>query len=528
LVSETTPDAADAGGVQPQGTSGLALAGTGIAVGIAGLLLGTSALMPGLGLWDTGELQTVGPVLGTAHPTGFPAWVVLGWLASVVLGPVGEPALRMNVLSAILLGVAGGATAVAAGRLSGRWALGAAAGFGLVATPIAWRIGTRADVHALHLALVAVLIALLVEWAHRQRTGSPTATRWLVAVAVVVGVALANHRLTVFLLPGIAAYVAVVDPAILRRPRVLLGLPALALAVAAVLYLELPLRAGPLRAPLVYGAPETWEGFWYVVLGVQFGGAFTSPLEDPGRLIGELSRLLAGQLGPLAGLLLPAAVATVVRRPTYALLTIPGALATWLFATSYENADIERYYLGPAVFAWTWLAVGAGALLDLLMAAVRGSVEGGAGRRRWVAPAAAAGAAVLLVGPSIMALPSRHDRLDGGGDIVGRAWLEGAIETLEPDAVVVSWWSYSTPLWYAQHVEGRISGIWVVDDRTRLDEDLGSIYDVIDAQLGRRPVYAVRVEPSDLAGLVRRYRLESLPMPMGQSLTRILGPRMDP
>jgi len=83
-------------------------------------------------------------------------------------------------------------------------------------------------------------------------------------------------------------------------------------------------------------------------------------------------------------------------------------------------------------------------------------------------------------------------------------------------------------LWYAQHVEGRIPGVWVVDDRTRLDEDLGSIYDVIDAHLGRRPVYAVRVEPSDLAGLVRRYRLESLPMPMGQSLTRILEPRTDP
>ena len=31
-----------------------------------------SALMPGLGFWDTGEYQTVGPLLGTAHPTGFP------------------------------------------------------------------------------------------------------------------------------------------------------------------------------------------------------------------------------------------------------------------------------------------------------------------------------------------------------------------------------------------------------------------------------------------------------------------------
>ncbi len=527
-MSDPAPDPTDAGGAPHERPSGLALGVAGVAVGLVGLALGATAIMPGLGLWDTGELQTVGPVLGTAHPTGFPAWVILGWLASVILGPVGEPALRMNVLSAVLLGVAGGATTVAAGRLSGRWALGAAAGIGLVATPIAWRIGTRADVHALHLALVAVLVALLVEWAQRQRDGSATAARWLVAVAVVVGVALANHRLTVFLLPGVAAYVALVDPGILRRPRLLLGLPTLALVVAALLYLELPLRAGPFRAPLVYGAPETWEGFWYVVLGVQFGGAFASPLGDVGRLIDAQSRFLAGQLGPLAALLLPAVVATVVRRPAYALLTVPGAIVTWLFASSYENADIERYYLGPAVFAWTWLAIGAGVLVDLLVAALRDQGGGLAGRRRLVPPIVAAGAAVLLVLPSIVVLPSRHGRVDAGEDIVGRAWLEGAIEVLEPDAVVVSWWSYSTPLWYAQHVEGRIPGVRVVDDRTRLDEDLGSIYDVIDAHLGRRPVYAVRVEPSDVAGLVRRYRLESLPMPMGQSLTRILEPRTDP
>ena len=39
--------------------------------------------------------------------------------------------------------------------------------------------------------------------------------------------------------------------------------------------------------------------------------------------------------------------------------------------------------------------------------------------------------------------------------------------------MVVSWWSYSTPLWYAQIVEGRRPDIFIVDDRTRLDQGLG-------------------------------------------------------
>jgi hypothetical protein len=37
------------------------------------------AMLPGVAFWDTGELQAVGPLMGTAHPTGFPTYVLLGW-----------------------------------------------------------------------------------------------------------------------------------------------------------------------------------------------------------------------------------------------------------------------------------------------------------------------------------------------------------------------------------------------------------------------------------------------------------------
>ena len=67
-----------------------------------------------------------------------------------------------------------------------------------------------------------------------------------------------------------------------------------------------------------------------------------------------------------------------------------------------------------------------------------------------------------------------------------------SLQTLEPGAMIVSWWSYSTPLWYAQLVEGRRPDIAIVDDRTRLDENLGDLTDVIDANLGKRPVYVIR------------------------------------
>ena len=39
------------------------------------------------------EFQAVGPSSGTAHPTGFPTYTLLGWLASVVLQPFGDAGL---------------------------------------------------------------------------------------------------------------------------------------------------------------------------------------------------------------------------------------------------------------------------------------------------------------------------------------------------------------------------------------------------------------------------------------------------
>ena len=54
-------------------------------------------------------------------------------------------------------------------------------------------------------------------------------------------------------------------------------------------------------------------------------------------------------------------------------------------------------------------------------------------------------------------------------------WTDHALDVMEPDAAIVSWWSYSTPLWYAQRVEGRRPDITIIDDRTRLDENLGGL-----------------------------------------------------
>jgi hypothetical protein len=514
-------------------------------VALVALGAASMALLPGVAFWDTGELQAVGPLMGTAHPTGFPTYVLLGWLASVVLQPFGEPAFRMNLLSALCLAVAAGVTVDLVRALTGWLVIGVAAGIAMALTPIAWAIGTHAETHSLHLALVAILLWLLVAWDARVRGAGPRESRgeepaaridrgdrFLIAAAVVFGLAVGNHSLTLLLAIPVGLYVLAVDPAIWRRGRLVLSCAGVLALTLVVVYLELPLRAGPFRAALVYGTPNTWEGFKYIVLAEQFQGSLTDPFGDLPRKFGELVTRTIAQYGILAPLIPFAFIVTAVRRPRYALLTGSAAAITCFFAASYVNADINRYYLGPALMAWTWLAIMAAAAVELLTGVGDPRTEprspSGADLRAPSDTRRRAGLAALVISialllPTVFEAPARYAAVDARRQVAAAIWTAHTFDVMERNAVIVSWWSYSTPLWYAQRVEGDRPDVTIIDDRTRLDENLGGLTDVIDANLGVRPVYVIRLDRSEVALLAARYDLDYIDGGDASFLTRVIG-----
>jgi hypothetical protein len=480
-------------------------------VGVVAFVACRLAMMPGLGFWDTAELQVVAPVMGTAHPTGFPTYVLLGWLANLVLAPFGEAAFRMNLFAGLCIAAAAAVTVDLVRTLTRSTALGVMAGLGLALTTIVWKNGTQAEAHALHLVLIAILLRLLVAWEQDERD------RTLIAAAAVYGLAAGNHSLTLLLAPPIVLYVLAVDREVLRRPRFLVACLGTAVATLALVYLELPLRAGPFRAPLVYGRPETWDGFWYIALAEQFRGSVVGPFEDLPAKAADLIARTVDAFGPLAALVPLAFVVTAIRRPRYAILTGTTVALTCFFAASYINAMIDRYYIVPVLMAWTWLAVLAEAI-----ARAAGDVVAGERRPHRVVTAALV---IALLIPTLIELERRYERVDRSGDTYARSWVDTALARMEPGAIVVSWWSYSTSLWYAQVIEGRRPDIDIIDDRTRLDRGLGDIYDVIDANLPHRPVYVIRIEPPEVAGVAGRYVLEQLEGFDPSMLARVVAKR---
>jgi hypothetical protein len=515
------------------------------AAGLLTLLFVLPTLAPGVLNWDTAEFQTVGPVLGTAHPTGYPSYIILGWLASIVLQPFGDPAYRMNLLQAILAAAAiAGATAVVQ-VLTGRRIIALAIGLLLAWTQLFWRLSTHADPHMFHIALTAFLFVALLVWDQRRHSKDPGtlahADRWLVAAAAIYGVAVANHSLALLLPPAIGLFVLAADWRVIFRWRTLVACVAVLAGTIAVLFAELPIRAA-MHAPLVYGHPDTWSGFQYVVLAEQFRGSLQNPLGDLPTKAASVMNLMTGWLGPL-GLLAALGVGTsIVRRPRYVLLSGLALVLTCGFAASYANADIDRYYLLPLTIAFTWIGLGVadvaagigwsvgeyerrtgpGATAIEAGPEVGPDTEAGPGVSQaasphrddgWVAWAVLVvemGFAAALVFTNVGVISQRQgiNTQDNPGGVSeaqstsDSVWMNQVLASpaqggLAQNAVIETTWSASTTLWYGQKVLGLRPDILIVDDSTRKNDHIGAageVWDVFDTYLATRPVYTDRFQ----------------------------------
>ena len=351
------------------------------------------------------------------------------------------------------------------------------------------------------------------------------------AAALVFGLALGNHALTLLLAPGVAVFVLLVAPRILWRQwrLVLLCLAVLTLTTVAV-YAYLPLRSA-MDPSLDYADAATWRGFWYIVLGQQFQGSVGGlpPLVDV--LTGAWD-MVVRDLGALAILVPAGAILGAVRHPRLVVLTGLWFACTWIFASAYPNASIERYYLVPLLAAATWVALAADVVWDALLALVDAAARRTASSATsdLLRPAARILPVLLVAGlllTSLLALPERRAGADASDETFGRDWLEATLAALPQGATVVSWWSYSTPLWYARWVEGRRPDITIVDDSDVREAGFGTAEGAIDHFLGRGPVYVIRLE-RDLPALARRYELERVAdVPSPGDLYRVIGRRAE-
>jgi len=238
---------------------------------------------PSLGFADAGEFALVTHIAGIAHPPGFPAYVLAGWLwgkALSVLSPV-------HLLNMVWFSI----TCVATASLllfftmvhlldrarPGQSLLSAVASLVAVlafATGVTvWHWANSIEVYGFHILAMALLVHGLTAY---RRNGKPV---YLVTAAAGLAAGLANHHLTmVFFLPFVPLFFTTgflwnepVRQPPLRYVGVLRSKPFLLFTACAALltaccYAWLYVRAGQ-DMPFKFGSPDTPSRLFYHISG---------------------------------------------------------------------------------------------------------------------------------------------------------------------------------------------------------------------------------------------------------------------
>ena len=534
------------------------------------------SMSPAVGVADTFEFQVVAPQLGIAHPTGYPLYLLLGKLFSLL--PFGTVAWRLNLVSAVCA-VAAAAVVFRIGLELLRRPLPALVGavaLGLV--PIYWSQAIVAEVYALHALIVAAALWLMVRLTtddrpqttdYRRQTTDHRANderrttndefresatdhgsyptdllntdllttdrglssvvrgqfpdrKTMVALAFLLGLGLANHLTTLFLLPPAAVAVVLhLWPTLRggqravsrRRSLALLALQlSLAFALALLLYLYLPLRWAAVNGePMGLGRFVDW------VAGGRFQGAlqWAAWLRDPTRrqIVGRL--LLDAWGWFYLGLAALGLVWTFWRQWRVGLVLLLTAAGFTFYALNYYVPDLAVFLIPTHVVIAVWLAAGVHAVLEteffLKNSVSMGGEEAHAktqSRKEKEALSFAPFASlrevffIIFLVPALLAAGGQWSAVDQSARDGGETWARGVLALpLAQGAAVLADSEKIAPLYYLQQIEGLRSDldIMVLPDEAAYRAEL-------DARLAAgQPVYLARYLP----GLEGVYHLRS-------------------
>lgn len=433
-----------------------------------GVLLAT--VQTEVGAWDTADLQTAAWIAGIPYPTGFPGYVLLGWLWTHAL-PIGSVAARVNALSALAIATGSASVCALALLFDVMAPLAVLAGWLFALAHPVWTRATYADAHPLGFAVAFVALALTTLWTLRGER------RALVAAIVLAGMALAIDNTTVLILAG-----AIAVACGRRAPlRPVTAAAALAVLLALAAYAYLPLRSAQIVAQrldptLAIGIPpgrpywddhdpRTASGFVRLVTGTDFEvGAALPGLFAPSALAATLAQFgpdLAADLPQGLPIVALGGYAVVLARSPWTGAGLGlAALLPALFGASYP-AESDPFRYAFTLYGVLALGVAVGADRTVRAFAHRGDA-----------------AVPLTVASALVALAVGHE-FGRGRDLFaarsddGAATFASRIAAHTDDrAIVVADWSYASTLAYAAYVDRRFGRRIVVcahpaDERER-------------------------------------------------------------
>ena len=461
-------------------------------------------LSPTVPLEDGGEMIRAAFCLGVTHPPGYPLYTLIGRLAMVL--KAGDPAFRMNLLSAAMASLGCGLAAVTAVRLLsapaaerparrgtdlsspsswsvrvpavlGAWLLGLAPGI--------WWQAVIAEKYATNLFFNSLLLAVMV-WG---MAGRRTPAAWLPLAGLAFGLSASHHGQTVYFAPAllVAAWWGLKRLPESARPRTAGFLIFMVLLGLSVKFIHPPVRAAahPLHNWNDPSSLSRWLGY-FSGSTYQYRMFYWKPSDVAIRVWDYLIHHLPAQFGWLGIAVGAWGFWKLVRsRPWLAALTGAAWAAGLFYCVNFSltGIAIRTYYIPTFLVFSLWIAAGL------------------------------AGAAVLAAGLLWACFEGVSHRLESDRSRHLFAWdfSRAILRSVESDSLLVAYGDYDLfPLWFMHDVMGVKPGVilinanflpvdWAKDERARVQllypkgadawaKKLPYVSDLLKADPGR-PVY---------------------------------------
>jgi hypothetical protein len=457
---------------------------------IVSMLLYSWTLAPTVTLVDSGELIVAAHCLGVAHPPGFPLYIVLAHVASLV--PVGNIARRVHFASALFAGLAAAVVTLVIAELliaqsyvetkrktkremkgdyAKKFSAPASSSFLALAPALTgglliafsrtlWSYATVAEVYTLNTILIAIIFWLMARWRRKiLEDKRAIGQHQLIYVAAgVFGLALGVHHVTIgLMLPALALLVwATQGPKFFASRRLFYAAGA-AFAMLVIVYSYLPIAAS--RSPIInWGNPRSIQAIWAHITGKQYQVFLSFDSKIIGQQLIEFGKLLFREFGPWWFPIVPGlTVAGFVRlfksdRVTFWFLGLL-VITDLAYGVGYVIAeDKDAYYL-PAFIAFAIAA--AFGLRWLLCLSVF--------QRKSLTTLPLITVALVGIVPTV-ALASNWPFNNRRHYYIAHDYLENILGSTEAGSLLLTLdWQVASPMFYAREIEHLRPDVKIVD-----------------------------------------------------------------
>lgn len=399
-------------------------------------------LLPSLGFWDTAEFQTIPYSFDIGHPTGYPTYVLLGNIYLKIF-PFGSVAWRLNLLSALYTSLALYILSLLLKYLTNNTYLSLLIPILLSINPYLWPISNKADVHSLHFLFTSIYITLLSIYINTNKRNI------LFLLMFITGLSIGNHMLSIFFIPPLL--LVFLFRTIVHKDYVKAILATTLLAIGLSIYTLLPIISN-YKEPFSFKYKiNSVSNFKRHVLGEDFSTSMMSWTKGDIKLsflyyfdTFKKSFPFYSWLLVIVGLF-----SSLLNKKWFVLniLLLIISLSSLYFSLRYQNGFLERYFLMSFYISSILMSYGFTAIYKIDKYNIL-----------------KISSYIYIIYILIIFTPIHYRNNNENNNIYAYNWAKNTLSALPDNSTLLSWWSYSTPLWYLQKVEGYRNDINIINE----------------------------------------------------------------